>query len=544
MKTNACLWLLLLVVLVGALQPALAHGAVANSDERPNILLIVADDLGYADLGVHGSRIRTPNIDAVARQGLRFSQFHTAPLCAPTRAMLLSGNNNHVAGVGRQHPSPPLKGNQAGYEGHLSDRIMPLPQLLRDAGYHTYMAGKWHLGTAQEHSPRAAGFERSFGLVEGAASHFDGRGFENAPSVYRRDGELVEWPDGAYSTELYTDKLIGFIEAQRPDGKPFFAYAAYTSPHWPLQVPAEERDRYSGRYDAGYDVQREINFAALQDAGMISMDVRLRPRNPQVRPWAELNVESRRREARKMELYAAMVENLDSHVGRLVTYLKNNGLYENTLIVFMGDNGADGIDFYNRGPYKDYVRAQYANRFEDWGGPESWVSYDYPWAEASSAPFRLYKSYTSEGGIVAPLIIGGPGVSAEEAIIHSYLTVMDLAPTFIDLAGARYPDDGSVRPMLGESLLPLLRGQAAEAHDENYVTLLAHRNQGLLRRGRWKLTAIDTPFEESRFALYDIEKDPGETTDLSALFPEKRNELLEIWRQRRLELGVVLPKDL
>jgi arylsulfatase len=458
--------------------------------------------------------------------------------------MLLSGNNNHVAGMGRQHPLPPLKGSQTGYEGHLSDRIMPLPLLLRDAGYHTYMAGKWHLGTEQEHSPRAAGFERSFGLVEGAASHFDGRGFENAPSVYRRDGVLVEWPDGAYSTELYTDKLIGFIEAQRPDGKPFFAYAAYTSPHWPLQVPAKERDRYSGQYDAGYEVQRERNFTALQDAGMISLDVRLRPRNPQVRPWAELNAESRRREARKMELYAAMVENLDSHVGRLVTYLKNNGLYENTLIVFMGDNGADGIDFYNRGPYMDYIRAQYANRFEDWGGPESWVSYDYPWAEASSAPFRLYKGYTSEGGIVAPLIIGGPGVLAENAINNGYLTVMDLAPTFIDLAGARYPEDGSVKPMLGESLLPLLRGHATAAHDENYVTLLAHRNQGLLRQGRWKLTAIDTPFEESRFALFDIEKDPGETTDLSAQFPEKRNELLEIWRQRRLELGVVLPQDL
>jgi len=535
--------LLCLTLLALPADPALS--AVPDGEgPRPNILLIVADDLGYADLGVHGSDIGTPHLDALARRGLRFSQFHTAPLCSPTRAMLMSGNNNHVAGVARQHPVPPLEGNQPGYEGHLSDRVAPLPALLREAGYHTYMAGKWHLGTDEETSPRAAGFDRSFGLVEGAASHFDGRGFENAPSIYREDGELAEWPEGAYSTALYTDRLIGYIEARRADGRPFFAYAAYTSPHWPLQVPADERNRYAGRYNEGYDVQRERNFSALQATGMVAPGIELRPRNTEVRLWAELDVESRRREARKMELYAAMVENLDFHVGRLLDYLLNAGLYDNTLIVFMGDNGADGIDFYNRGPYVDYVREHYPNRFEDWGGPDSFVAYDIPWAEASSAPFRLYKGYTSEGGIVAPLIIAGPGVAAADRISHSYLTAMDLAPTFLELAGAHYPDDGSVRPMLGESLLPLLGGQVEDAHGDDYATVMEHRNQALLRQGRWKLTAVETPFEESRFELFDIAADPGETEDVSERHPEKRAELLEIWRRQRIELGIVLPEDL
>jgi arylsulfatase len=535
---------LLIVWPLAALPSEVTQADDAHPGGRPNILLIVADDLGYADLGIHGSTIRTPHIDALARRGMRFSQFHTAPLCAPTRAMLMSGNNNHVAGMGRQHPLPPLKGDQAGYEGHLSDRIAPLPGLLQAAGYHTYMAGKWHLGTEEHNSPRAAGFERSFGLVEGAASHFDGRGFDEAPSTYREDGALTEWPEGAYSTALYTDKLIGYIEAQRADGKPFFAYAAYTSPHWPLQVPEGERDRYAGAFDAGYDVQRERNFEALQAAGMVSPEARLRPRNPGVRPWDQLDAEARRREARKMELYAAMVENLDGHVGRLTAYLKDRELFENTLVVFMGDNGADGLDFYNRGPYVDYIRARYANRFEDWGGPESWVSYDIPWAEASSAPFKLYKSFTSEGGIVAPLIMAGPPLAGTKRVSHSYLTVMDLAPTFIELAGGRYPDDGPVRPMLGASLLPLMQGAAAEAHPEDYVTVLEHRNQALLRQGRWKLTTVESPFRESDFALYDILADPGETTDLSAQYPDKREELLEIWRERRLDLGIVLPQDL
>jgi arylsulfatase len=537
-------WTLIVACLALSPRLALPQSPDAGTDPRPNILLIVADDLGYADLGAYGSSIRTPNIDVLAQRGIRFSQFHTAPLCSPTRAMLMSGNNNHVAGVGRQHPLPPLKGDQAGYEGHLSNRVAPLPLVLKKAGYHTFMAGKWHLGTEEEHSPKAAGFERSFGVVEGAASHFDGRGFENAPTIYRDDGVLTEWPEGAYSTALYTDRLIGYIETHRADGKPFFAFAAYTSPHWPLQVPDEERDRYTGHYDAGYDVQRKRNFAALQAAGMISPAARLRPRNPEVRPWTELDEDERRREARKMELYAAMVENLDGHVGRLIAYLKNKGLYDNTLIVFMSDNGADGIDFYERGPYVDYIRSHYPNRFGDWGGPESWVSYDYPWAEASSAPFKLYKSYTSEGGIVAPLIIAGRGITTGDQISHSYLTVMDLAPTFIELASARYPDDGSVKPMLGESLLPVLNGRATEAHAENYVTVLEHRNNALLRQGRWKLTAVESPFEETGFALYDIVADPGETTDLSSQLPEKREELLEIWRQRRLELGIVLPQDL
>jgi len=516
----------------------------AADDQRPNLLLIVADDLGYADLGIYGSDIRTPNIDALARGGLRFSQFHTAPLCAPTRAMLLSGNNNHVAGVGRQHPVPPLEAAFPGYEGHLSDRIAPLPEVLRAAGYHTYMAGKWHLGTAAEHSPKAAGFERSFGAVDGAASHFDGRGFENAPSIYREDGEQIEWPEGAYSTAIYTDKLIGYIEQNRADGKPFFAFAAYTSPHWPLQVPAAERDRYAGQFDAGYDALREHNFKALQAAGIVPKTASLPPRNPNVVPWEELDEDQRRREARKMELYAAMVENLDAHVGRLIAYLRQSGLYDNTQIVFMSDNGADGLDFYQRGPYRDYIREHYANRFEDWGGPESFVSYDYPWAEAGSAPFKLYKSHASEGGITAPLIISGPVVARSDAISHTYLTLMDIAPTFIELAGASYPDDGSVQSMRGESLAPLLSGKAETAHAEDYLTVMFHRNHALVRQGRWKLTAIEVPFDESKFTLHDLVTDPGETTDVSEQFPEKRAELLELWRQQRDELGIVLPLDL
>ncbi len=525
----------------------IAAPAVASEqpvEARPNILLIVADDLGYADLGVFGSTIRTPNIDALAREGLRFSQFHTAPLCAPTRAMLLSGNNNHVAGMGQQHAKPPLKGHLPGYEEHLSDRIAPLPRVLLEAGYHTYTAGKWHLGKEVVNSARAAGFERSFGVAEGAASHFDGRGFENAPTVYHEDGELAEWPEGAYSTNYYTDKLIGYIESNRGDGRPFFAYAAYTSPHWPLQVPEDELGRYAGAYDDGYDRLRETNFTNLQAAGIVPAQVTLRPRNPDIPLWSSLSDEEKRRSARKMELYAAMVENLDDNIGRLLAYLRENGLYDNTLIIFMSDNGADGIDFYNRGPYVEYIRARFDNRWENMGGPDSFVSYDAPWAEAGSAPFKLYKAYVTQGGIVAPMIAAGAGVAVQDEIRHSFATVMDIAPTLIELAGAVYPDDGSVQPMRGTSLVPLLGGKTDHVHPDDEVIVLFHRNQAFVRQGQWKLTAIERPFDEQHFELYDLAVDPGETNDLSESNPEKRAELIELWRTERAALGIVVPMDL
>jgi len=511
---------------------------------RPNILLIVADDLGYADLGVHGSEIRTPNIDQLAHTGVLFTQFHTAPMCSPTRSMLLSGNNNHVAGVGRQNPPDAVKDKTPGYEGHLSDRVAPLPALLQAAGYHTYLVGKWHLGTAVEHSPKAAGFERSFGVVDGAASHFDGRGFENAPSVYREDGELTEWPSGQYSTAVYTDKLLQYLEQDRADGKPFFAMAAYTSPHWPLQVPAEELDRYAGVFDAGYDALREKNFSALQAAGIVPGASRLPPRNEAIQPWETLSAEQQRLESRKMELYAAMVENLDGHVGRLLDYLKRSGQYDNTLVVFMSDNGAAGDDFYNDGRYVDYIRQHYDNKFENMGGPDSFVSYGPPWAEAGSAPFKRYKGFTSEGGIVAALIVSGDGVAGAGRRSDAYLTVMDLAPSFIALAGANYPQDGTVQAMRGSSMVPLLQNRAETVHDDQEGTVLSHRGNALVRQGPWKLTAIEPVFNESQFALYNLDTDPGETTDLSDAEPEKYAALIEIWRQQRLELGIILPQDL
>jgi arylsulfatase len=523
---------------------ALSASEAGRPDSRPNILLIVADDLGYADLGAYGSDIRTPNIDLLASQGILFTGFHTGPMCAPTRSMLLSGNNNHVAGMARQSPGGLPNQYLPGYEGHLSDRIAPLPRLLRTAGYHTYMAGKWHLGIQRENSPQAAGFERSFGLVDGAGNHWDGVGFFEGASTYREDGVEIEWPEGRYSTALYTDKLIEYMQSGQEDGKPFFAFAAYTSPHWPLQVPEDELNRYAGSYDAGYDALRQQRFESLKSAGIIPASSEFPPRFEDIPPWEALDPEQQRRESRKMELYAAMVENLDGHVGRLVGFLKKSGLYENTLIVFMSDNGAAAEDFYYHEYYGDYLREHFNNDYENMGKPSSWVSYGPQWAEAGSAPFKRHKGYVSEGGIAAPMIISGKDVAKQGFIENAYLTVMDLAPTFLEKAGAHYPDDGSVRPMLGESMSGLLTGDASFVHDQDYVTTLFHAGRAYVRKGGWKLLQNQQPFDAANFALFNMDEDPGEIHDLKETHPEKFKEMVELWQSQRIELGIVLPEDL
>ncbi len=516
-------------------------------DKRPNILLIIADDLAYADLGSYGSDIETPNIDMLAAEGILFTQFHTAVMCAPTRAMLFSGNNNHVAGMARQGTSGILDNPYPGYENHLSDRIIPFPRLLQEAGYNTYIAGKWHLGKSAEHSPRAAGFSRSFTNLSGAGNHWDAMGFSEGGSVYRADGEISEWPDGHYSTDLFTDKLIEFIGSNRGEGKPFFALATYTSPHWPLQVPETELDRYAGRYDSGYDKLREDNFESLKAAGIIHQTSTLPARNEAITPWEDLDAEQQRRESRKMELYAAMVTNLDGHVGRLVEYLKSMDLYDNTLIIFMSDNGAADEDFYNdpkHESYMEYTREHYDNAYENMGMSDSFVSYGAQWAEAGSAPFQRHKGYTREGGITAPMIIAGHGVASTGSKNSAYLTVMDLAPTFLQLAGIDYPAGGSIEPMRGESIKAFLAGEAAVVHDENYVTVHSHDGRMLIRKGKWKLTNLERPFDELKLELFNLEADPGEMHNLVAAEPEKYQELLDLWREERRKLGIVLPQDL
>lgn len=513
-----------------------------STPKPPNILLIVADDLGYADLGSFGGDINTPHLDELANQGIRFSRFHYSPLCATSRAMFLTGNNNHVAGMGIQG----RREGVSGYEGYLSERIITIPQLLQTKGYHTYMAGKWHLGPEPEHHPGNKGFEKYFITPQGGANHYNNFGIlPQAPvSKYYQNGTEAEWPEGAYSTDFYTDKLIEYIGSNAEDGKPFFTFAAYTSPHWPLQVDEKYWKKYEGRYDAGYEKLKRQRFESLKKAGMIPEDALLPPSHPNVKAWDSLSPEEQKMEVRKMELYAGMVDNLDFNIGRLIQYLKKIGEYENTLIVFMSDNGAAAEDFYYEDGFKELIRENHTDAYEAMGKPNSFISYGPQWAEAGSSPFKYYKGFTTEGGMIVPMIISGTGVENKGSINDSFLTLLDLAPTFYELADADYPEEWNgkvVKPLLGASLLPVLKGEKQSIHAEDYVFGMEHNGYAMLRKGNWKLLNTKRPFELKNFELYNLETDLSEQKDLKETKPEKYQELLLEWDRFFKQVGIVSP---
>ena len=511
-------------------------------DNRPNILLLVADDLGYADLGCYGGDIETPNIDRLATSGIRFSRYHTSPLCAPTRAMLLSGNDNHIAGMGVQG----LATAEFGYEGRLTSRIMTIPEVLREAGYHTYMAGKWHLGMESISNPHNKGFEHSFVNLRGGGNHYDDQGlFKETPTtLYTEDGEYTNWPNSMYSTDLFTNKIIDYINADKADGKPFFAFAAYTSPHWPLQVDEKYWKKYKGRYDDGYEKLKGRRLASLKEAGMIPENAVLPPNHPRVKPWDSLSEEEKKKEARKMELYAGMVDNLDYNIGRLIQHLIDIGEYDNTLILFMSDNGAAAEDFYYDDTYGPFIREHFTDEYEVMGQPNSFISYGPQWAEAGSSPFRYFKGLTTEGGINAPMILSGAGVEKGNVIHHGFLTLMDVAPTFYEVAQAEYPEtfnNNRLYPLRGNSIMPLATGNATAVHTDDYIFGLEHENYAMLRKGDWKITNITRPLDTANFELYNLADDLAEVNNLKVTEPEIYEELLGEWMKFSEGIKVQVP---
>jgi arylsulfatase A-like enzyme len=496
--------------------------------KKTNIVLIVADDLGFGDIGCYGGDIQTPNIDELSHKGIKFSSFHTAPMCAPTRAMLLSGNDNHIAGMGSQ-------GNVTevfGYEGRLTNRIVTIPDLLRESGYHTYMAGKWHLGKTPESNPHQKGFEHSFVLLEGAGNHYNNRSaLHNELSSYTEDGNPISWTEGNYSTDFYTDKLIEYIDSDKKDNKPFFAFAAYTSPHWPLQVDKKYWKKYKGQYDDGYEKLRERRLVSLKKAGIITKNAISPPSHERVFPWDSLSKKEQMKEARKMELYAGMVDNLDHNIGRLIKHLKDIGEYKNTLFVFMSDNGAANRDFINDNRFKN-LKEYYNDDFDNMGNPNSYISYGPQWAEAGSSPFRYYKDFATEGGTNTTMIICGPNVNRTNEIHHGFTSLLDLAPTFYEMANVTYPkayQGNEVYPLKGNSLIPFVSGKSNEIHDSTYVFALEHYGNAMLRKGNWKITNFIRPFKIDNFALYNLSNDIGEQINLKEFEKEKYAELLNEW---------------
>ncbi len=551
---NTCRSVSLYIALCVLLFPT--NASVAQQNERPNFLVIVADDMGYSDLGSYGSEINTPVLDALAQQGMRYTDFYVSPTCSVSRSMLLTGTDNHIAGLGNMGELlAPNQVGQPGYEGVLNKSVATVASLLRDGGYHTYMVGKWHLGLQPDQIPRARGFERDFSLLVGGGSHFDDQWnveWQIPIGPYTEDGQPVaKLPKDFYSTKNYTDKIIQFIEEGRGDDKPFFAYMAFTAPHGPLQVPDDWLRRYKNQYDEGWDVIRMRRLARMQELGILEEGVSVAdrlwflPRASMLAPGARVL------QGRKMELYASMVEYMDDQIGRVFDYLKQIGEYDNTVVIFFSDNGAEGNDLVGmlagQPGTMGYLHA--ASNFAESnhnfiGRKGSFAEYGPAWAQVSSAPFRLYKGFVTEGGIRSPLIVSGPGVQGVDGLnTDAILHIMDITPTLLEMAGIAHPttyNGRDIAPMQGKSWVRMLNGETQSPRDQdNWLGWELFGNRAI-RQGDWKIAWHFRPFGIWDWRLFNLDADPGEQYDLSEMFPEKRAQLIALWDEYVETNGVIV----
>ncbi len=549
---RAALAIVPLAVLASGIAPAQAQA----QPKQPNIVVILGDDLGFADMGSFGGEIKTPNLDSLAMEGMRFANFYTHASCSPTRSILLSGVDTHRNGLGNMDEwTAPNQRGIPGYEGYLSKQVATLPQLLKDAGYHTYMVGKWHLGKSPDLIPAARGFERDFSLLDGAGSYWDMTNFTMASpqSVFTEDGRyLRSLPKNFYSTKTYTDKLIGYIDANHRDGKPFFAYAAYQAPHDPYHLPRDWRNRHVGQYDKGWDAVRQERLKRQVELGITPAGTQLSERMWFLPDPTLLAPATRAVLGKKMELYAGMVENLDYHVGRLVDHLKKIGEYDNTIFIVFGDNGAEGTDLFamiaGTPGTRDYLFAamKWSQTHPNaWGDPGSYVAYGPMWAQASMTPFSQYKGWLGEGGIRNALIVSGPVVKRSKGSInHGTTHVADLMPTLLEVAGATYPKaqgGQELPPLMGKSLSPVLSGQAESPRtDRDYLAWELFGNHAV-RQGDWKIRWEYESFGKGTWELFNLATDPSERHDLAAAQPDKVREMVALWDSYVRENNVILP---
>jgi len=508
---------------------ALLGAPAAGAEDRPNIVLCMADDMGYSDIGCFGGEIATPNLDRLAAGGLRFTRFYNAARCCPTRAALLTGLYPHQAGMGGMVRSSPSEGKPGPYQGYLNDRCVTIAEVLRRAGYATYMAGKWHVGEFRPVWPVDRGFDRYYGLISGGMNYFNIR-LGKRKGIFRHfaiDGEEYRPPaDGFYSTDAFTDHALAMLREHQPD-RPFFLYLAFNAPHWPLHAPQEEIEKYLGKYMDGWAELRRRRHQRMIAMGLIPAGWRLSPQDPNAADWDALDEEKRREMDRKMAVYAAMIDRMDQNIGRLVKLLEDTGRIDNTLVMFLSDNGA----CHEGGTFGHNFRPDLTGPI---GTENSYHSYGISWSNASNTPFRRHKHWIHEGGISTPLVVHWPAViKARGELRRQVGHVIDLMATCVDVAGAEYPQEFNghpVQPMEGTSLRPFF---AADRETPRTLYWEHMQNRGI-RDGSWKLVAAQGgPWE-----LYDMNADPTELNDLAASQPEPAKELAAKWLEWAERVGV------
>ena len=526
----------------------------APSTVRPNIVLLLADDLGFSDLASYGSEISTPSLDALANQGVRFSNFHVAANCAPTRAMLMSGVNNHRAGVGNIIEMIPDEFRDSpSYQGTLSKNVITVATLLKDTGYHTYMAGKWHLGHTPELLPSARGFERTVALADSGADNWQQKPYLPIydQANWFADGQRYELPEDFYSSKFLVDKTIEFIDSNADSSAPFFAYVPFQAVHIPVQAPQEFIDRYMGVYDQGWEALRQQRHEKAMALGLVPQDTPMIPMAT-TESWQGLDANTKHYQAKRMAVYAAMVEAMDFHIGRLIQHLKDTGQYDNTIFIFASDNGSEGS-----GPSVESTPADnlmlsildYTNDYDTLGLKGSYSTIGPNFASAAASPLSFYKFYVGEGGLRVPLIMAGKPLAPVQAndIIHAFSYATDIVPTILQLTDTPnhggYYQGRAVEPISGRSVVPLLSKQTKRIYGEEDAIGYELNGHKALFLGDHKIVYNRPPIGDGEWHLYNIATDPGETLDLRNEQPQRFARMQTLYEEFVRDHGVLPVAD-
>ena len=524
---------------------------------RPNIVLLLADDLGFSDLGSYGSEVHTPNLDELASQGVRFSNYHTAASCAPTRAMLMSGVDSHRAGVANMPESltSDMRG-KPGYAGTLSKNVVTVATLLLEAGYHTYMTGKWHLGKSPDLLPSSRGFERALTMADTGADNWEQKPYI---PIYTRanwfeDGIETTLPEDFYSSEYFIDKTIEYIGSNLDDGKPFFSYVAFQAVHIPVQAPREYTEKYLGQYDIGWNQLRQERYQGAVKSGVVGDGVEL-AEMPTTLDWGSLSDDEKRYRSKAMAVYAGMIDAMDVQIGRLIDYLKLTDQFDNTIFIFISDNGAEPSNPIQSGSslgdgfFKYWMSSNnYNTEYETLGEKGSYSVIGPSFASAAASPFAWYKFFAGEGGMRVPMIISGTDSPLKSGVTDAFSFVTDIVPTILQLAEVDDPQGRfrgeTVERFTGHSLVPLLNQTALSVYREDEPIGYELGGNAALFKGKYKILKNRGPIGDGAWHLYNLTDDPGETEDLKTDESEKFEAMMADYRQYVDDFNVVpVPDD-
>lgn len=528
------------------------------SRARPNIVFILADDLGYTDIASYGSEVNTPTLTALAEQGVSFTNYHTAANCAPARAMLLTGVDSHLAGVPNiPEMLAPEQRKHANYQGVLGDDVVTVATLLEDAGYHTYMAGKWHLGMEPDKRPSRRGFQRTMAMMDSGADNWEQRPYLALydQANWFADGERFTLPEDLYSSRFLVDKMIEFIDSNlqgqnlqntsAKESKPFFAYLPFMAVHSPVQAPKEFIDRYMGVYDSGWDALRQQRKERAEALGIMPKNMPM-VRMKTTEEWDALSEDDRRYQAKRMAVYAGMIEAMDFHLGRLIEFLKERGQYDNTIFIFTSDNGseASGPSYPRTFPARlAPENLGYNLDYDSLGLKGSYSSIGPSFASAAASPLAYYKFYAGEGGMRVPLIMAGKSVGSQQSLTPAFAWATDITPTILSLTGVSQPSaryaGRPVQPIIGRDLRPLLSGAAERVYGPDDAVGYELTDHGVLFQGDYKLVINQPPRGDGQWRLFNIVKDSGETVDLSASHALRFQRMLSLYEQYRVDNNVV-----